>query len=125
MRSQWRRFLGPRVLPLNDPKASVDVMLGAIALVAQTRTLLEFLQDLDARGQDAARKKAPGRGGRGSKKTRVASLGSGRASARPGGRRSPWTGSAGVSAARFKSFGHQQLSVARAFCCARQAMRSF
>jgi hypothetical protein len=40
---------------LEDAKAVVDVMLGAIALTAQSRTLEEYVEDMQERGQGEER----------------------------------------------------------------------
>lgn len=55
-REEWEQILGKeRVLMLKTPKACVDCVLGAIAIVSQQRTLEEFREDLKERGQDAER----------------------------------------------------------------------
>merc|ERR1711975_134988 len=49
-------ILGPeRVLKLTTAKASVDCLLGAIALTSGARTFEEYIEDLKERGQDEAR----------------------------------------------------------------------
>lgn len=35
---------------MKDPKAIIDIMLGAIAIVGRTRTLQAYLNDLEERG---------------------------------------------------------------------------
>merc|ERR1712216_285862 len=53
----WSAVIGAeRILKLKDPKAVVDVMLGAIALVSGTRTMEKYMDDLDGRGQTHERK---------------------------------------------------------------------
>jgi hypothetical protein len=53
---QWTDALGQEhVLVLEDPKAVVDVMLGAIALVAESRDLDSYLADLKGLGADPNR----------------------------------------------------------------------
>lgn len=54
--SQWEDLLGSdHVLIMQDPKAVVDVMLGAIAMTSGTRDLAGYLVDMKNRGQDAKR----------------------------------------------------------------------
>lgn len=54
--AQWENLLGDdHVLVLEDPKAVVDVMLGAIALSSGSRDLAGYLVDMKARGQDDKR----------------------------------------------------------------------
>jgi len=54
--AKWKAVLGAeRVLELVDPKSVVDIMLGAIAIVGQTRTLSEYIEDLESRGQTPER----------------------------------------------------------------------
>lgn len=54
--SQWEDLLGEdHVLILEDPKAVMDVMLGAIALTTGTRDLDGYLVDMQGRGQDSKR----------------------------------------------------------------------
>ena len=43
------------VLSLHDPKACVDLMLGAVAIVSGVRTLDEYVDDLVERGQTEER----------------------------------------------------------------------
>jgi hypothetical protein len=52
----WENAIGAeRILRLQDPKAVVDVMLGAIALVSGSRNMERYLEDLHERGQDPKR----------------------------------------------------------------------
>ena len=51
----WRPLLGQNLIQLQEPKAAVDVILGCIALAAQTRDLDGYLSDMKDRGQSAAR----------------------------------------------------------------------
>jgi 8-oxo-dGTP pyrophosphatase MutT (NUDIX family) len=54
---QWADCVGAdRILSLTDPKACVDIMLGAIAIVTGSRTLDEYIEDLKERGQDDQRR---------------------------------------------------------------------
>jgi len=54
----WETLVGPeRVLHLDDPKAVVDVMLGAIAIVAGGRSLDRYNTELEERGQSKDRVK--------------------------------------------------------------------
>jgi len=57
VRAQWGHALGGvhRVLQFSDPKACVDVMLGAIALATGARSLDAYVKDMQKRGQSAAR----------------------------------------------------------------------
>lgn len=53
---QWSRAIGEeRILHLDDPKAVVDTILGAIALQSGARDLDSYTVDLLGRGQSAAR----------------------------------------------------------------------
>ncbi len=52
---QWREVLGEGVLQLRDPKAVIDVMLGAIALTSKTRDLGSYIDDMRGRGQTPGR----------------------------------------------------------------------
>jgi hypothetical protein len=53
---QWRETLGEeRVLMINNPKACIDVMLGAIALTSGHRTLETYRQDMINRDQTKER----------------------------------------------------------------------
>jgi hypothetical protein len=54
---QWRDVLGERVLRLDEAKAVIDVMLGAIALTSGTRNLNGYLKDMKDRGQTTQRLK--------------------------------------------------------------------
>jgi hypothetical protein len=50
--ASWKKAVGPeRVLPLEDPKAIVDVILGCIALMSKTRDLDDYLVDMKGRDQ--------------------------------------------------------------------------
>eukprot|EP00771_Trimastix_marina_P000162 gnl/Trimastix_PCT/1170.p1 GENE.gnl/Trimastix_PCT/1170~~gnl/Trimastix_PCT/1170.p1 ORF type:complete len:428 (-),score=135.74 gnl/Trimastix_PCT/1170:243-1526(-) len=52
----WERLVGPEhILHLEDPKAVIDVMLGAIALVGGARSLDRYLVDMEERGQTPER----------------------------------------------------------------------
>jgi len=54
--AKWREVVGPeRILEMREPKAIVDIMLGAIALIGKTRTLNTYLDDLESRGQSPDR----------------------------------------------------------------------
>merc|ERR1712166_493298 len=53
---QWQTLIsGERILRLDEPKAVVDVMLGAISLAKGTRTLDKYGEDMRTRGQDSQR----------------------------------------------------------------------
>lgn len=44
---QWTEALGAdHILPLETPKACVDVMLGAISITSGSRTLEQYIQDM-------------------------------------------------------------------------------
>lgn len=48
----WKRAIGnERVYNMDDPKAVVDMMLGIIALIAEARTLDDYIVDMKARDQ--------------------------------------------------------------------------
>ena len=51
----WKKILGQNFILLKEPKAVVDVVLGIIALTAETRDLDGYLTDMRGRGQTAAR----------------------------------------------------------------------
>ena len=54
--AQWSSALGAaRVLKLDAPKAVVDVMLGALAIVSSARDLDSYVVDMEGRGQTTAR----------------------------------------------------------------------
>jgi hypothetical protein len=54
--AQWKKVINPeRILVLQDPKAVVDVMLGAIAVMAHARDLDAYLVDMRGRGQSQQR----------------------------------------------------------------------
>lgn len=56
--NQWRIALGEnRILDVSTPKACIDVMLGAIALVSGSRNLEEYCEDMKDRGQTEERVK--------------------------------------------------------------------
>lgn len=53
---EWEPILGVQnILPLDQAKAVIDVMLGAISIVAKTRTLDDYVVDMKDRGQSNAR----------------------------------------------------------------------
>ena len=59
---QWTDALGQEnVLILEDPKSVVDVMLGAIALVSESRDLDSYIADLKGLGADPDRTQTPKR----------------------------------------------------------------
>jgi len=50
--TQWQATLGSeRVLEISNPKACIDVILGAIAITSGTRTLDLYIKDMVDRGQ--------------------------------------------------------------------------
>jgi hypothetical protein len=50
--NSWKKALGnERVYKMDDPKAVVDMMLGIIALIAEARTLDDYIVDMKARDQ--------------------------------------------------------------------------
>jgi hypothetical protein len=52
IRKQWEETIGEeRVLTITNPKACVDVVLGAIAITSGARTLEAYLDDMKERGQ--------------------------------------------------------------------------
>eukprot|EP00759_Apiculatamorpha_spiralis_P030847 PhF_6_TR32415/c0_g1_i1/m.48097 len=56
IQKQWGSLIGPgNVLPLMTAKAVCDIMLGCIAIVSGARTLDEYVQDLEFRGQSEER----------------------------------------------------------------------
>eukprot|EP00697_Spironema_sp_BW2_P011411 gnl/Spiro4/27088_TR13476_c0_g1_i1.p1 gnl/Spiro4/27088_TR13476_c0_g1~~gnl/Spiro4/27088_TR13476_c0_g1_i1.p1 ORF type:complete len:314 (+),score=87.45 gnl/Spiro4/27088_TR13476_c0_g1_i1:35-943(+) len=56
MVAKWRSMIGAeRVLHMTDPKAIVDIMLGAIALTSGTRDMSRYVHDLQARQQTNSR----------------------------------------------------------------------
>lgn len=56
IRNQWEMTLSEeRVIMLSEPKAIVDVILGLIALTSESRTLEEYLKDMEQRGQSGER----------------------------------------------------------------------
>ena len=53
---KWGEMIGhDRVLPVDNAKACVDVMLGIIAYVSGARTLNAYVEDMKERGQDEQR----------------------------------------------------------------------
>ena len=59
---QWTDALGQEnILTLEDPKSVVDVMLGAVALVSESRDLDSFIADLKGLGADKDRTQSPKR----------------------------------------------------------------
>ena len=53
---QWVDTLGPeRVIQFHTPKASVDIVLGLIALTSGARSLPDYVKDMKDRGQDEER----------------------------------------------------------------------
>lgn len=53
---KWAKVLGrDHILHVEDPRAIVDVVLGAIAVVAESRTLDGYMHDLEDRGQTVGR----------------------------------------------------------------------
>jgi len=57
LRAKWEAVIGgEHILELTDAKSVIDVMLGAIAMVSGTRTIDQYMVDLDDRGQSSARK---------------------------------------------------------------------
>jgi hypothetical protein len=59
---QWTDALGQEnVLILEDPKSVVDVMLGAIALVSESRDMDSYIADLKGLGADPDRTQTPKR----------------------------------------------------------------
>jgi len=52
----WEEALGAeRILEMKTPKACIDVILGAIALVSGCRTMEGYVKDMETRGQDKER----------------------------------------------------------------------
>ncbi|KAH3760510.1 hypothetical protein Pelo_7671 [Pelomyxa schiedti] len=53
---QWTSVIGgEHILQLTDPKACIDVMLGAISITSGARSLSKYLEDMTSRGQDSTR----------------------------------------------------------------------
>lgn len=52
---EWKKVIGEDLLKVSEPKAVVDVLLGAIAISTGKRTLKEYEQDMRDRGQTADR----------------------------------------------------------------------
>eukprot|EP00300_Choanocystis_sp_HF-7_P016875 c19560_g2_i2.p1 GENE.c19560_g2_i2~~c19560_g2_i2.p1 ORF type:complete len:447 (-),score=61.89 c19560_g2_i2:118-1458(-) len=58
MKAEWETLLGRgHVLPLFDPRACVDVILGAISIVSGSRTLDEYILNLEERHQSEHRRR--------------------------------------------------------------------
>ncbi|MBI4861560.1 MAG: hypothetical protein HY815_15055 [Candidatus Riflebacteria bacterium] len=56
IKNQWSAVIPPEnLLTIDDPKAIIDVLLGALAIAAGTRDLDEYLVDMKGRGQTALR----------------------------------------------------------------------
>lgn len=56
IRTHWETILGAeRVLPVTNPKAVIDVILGAIAITSGSRNLQTYVEDMKERGQDKER----------------------------------------------------------------------
>jgi hypothetical protein len=54
--TKWQNTLGKEhILELVTPKACIDVMLGAISIVSEARTLQAYIEDMKDRGQDQNR----------------------------------------------------------------------
>lgn len=57
LRAKWESVIGgEHIFELDDPKAVVDVILGAVALVSGSRNLDKYMMDLSDRGQTDDRK---------------------------------------------------------------------
>jgi hypothetical protein len=53
---QWKHAIGEeRVLLIHEPKACIDVMLGAIAITTGVRTMESYIDDMKTRGQSEER----------------------------------------------------------------------
>lgn len=52
---RWKEIFGQNFITLDEPKGFVDVILGCIALQGQSRTLEEYLEDMQKRQQTTAR----------------------------------------------------------------------
>eukprot|EP01106_Pelomyxa_sp_JSP_P017750 TRINITY_DN751_c0_g1_i1.p1 TRINITY_DN751_c0_g1~~TRINITY_DN751_c0_g1_i1.p1 ORF type:complete len:214 (+),score=62.34 TRINITY_DN751_c0_g1_i1:31-672(+) len=58
IKEQWSSVIGgEHVLELTDPKACIDVMLGAISVVSGARSLDKYMADMKERGQTEDRLK--------------------------------------------------------------------
>ena len=56
IQKQWEKMIGKeRVLKISNPKAVIDVILGAISLTSGARDLTGYLKDLKTRGQSVER----------------------------------------------------------------------
>lgn len=54
--NDWKEALGEEwILELQTPKAVIDVILGVIALTSGSRTIDEYIKDMEARGQSTER----------------------------------------------------------------------
>ena len=50
--NQWKMAIGEaRILPVQTPKACIDVILGVIALTSKVRTMEQYIEDMRDRGQ--------------------------------------------------------------------------
>jgi len=47
----WKKYIGNDLMKVSEPKAVVDVLLGAVAITTGKRTLAEYQQDMRDRGQ--------------------------------------------------------------------------
>lgn len=57
IRAQWAEAIGEdRILSIEDPRAIIDVMLGAMAITAGTQDVDAFIADMESREQSAARR---------------------------------------------------------------------
>jgi len=58
MTKKWSEAIGPeRILDVTNPKACIDVILGAIAITSGSRNLEEYIKDMRDRGQTNERVK--------------------------------------------------------------------
>merc|ERR1711939_990747 len=58
IRAAWEDVIGAEnILELEEPRAVVDVMLGAIAVRSGARTVQGYMEDMVKRGQDANRQR--------------------------------------------------------------------
>ena len=54
--TQWKLAIGEnRILPIETPKACIDVILGVIALTSKARTMEQYIEDMIFRGQSEER----------------------------------------------------------------------
>lgn len=51
----WKKHVGDDLIPVSEPKAVVDVILGVVAIVSGSRTLDQYKQDMRDRGQTEKR----------------------------------------------------------------------